>query len=459
MSTATVRVPARRSPSTSPAHVRDFHGDDLDGIVRLWEQSNREDDAPVYSLAEVIASCQADHAVVAVSGDRVLGAVVGRAAHAQGWIVFFRVCDRVEPDREADRIAAALLDALEHRMAPLGLAKLSVLVPHEGDGVSHLSSNGFADREQLRYLEREMPVQRRELDLLKEVGGRVLPRHLWRGVAGMAHEKALLEERLVTPLSHPVLASRYGVVPPRAVMLFGPPGTGKTTFAKAVASRLDWPFVELFPSRLADTPGGLASALRNVFDAIGRLEHAVVFIDEVEEVASRRGGDPPGPNQAVTNELLKLVAEFREQNGRLLICATNFVRALDPAFLRHGRFDYVLPIGLPDTGARHAIWSRYIPPDILPRVDVPALVAASDGLTPADIEYAVRRAAQDALARDLRAAPVSTTTGAIVLPEHSDDAVDLGTADYLRAVKATRATVSPTAVEEFLHDIDALGRL
>ncbi len=105
-----------------------------------------------------------------------------------------------------------------------------------------------------------MPVQRRELDLLKEVGGRILPRHLWRNVSGMRREKQLLEERLVTPLAQPEIAERFGVVPPRAVMLFGPPGTGKTTFAKAVASRLNWPFVELFPSRLAHSAGGLAGA-------------------------------------------------------------------------------------------------------------------------------------------------------------------------------------------------------
>ena len=124
--------------------------------------------------------------------------------------------------------------------------------------------------------------------------------------------------------------------------------------------------MELFPSRLSDTPGGLAAALRTSFEVVGHLEHAVVFIDEVEEIASRRGGIPPSPTQGVTNELLKLVADFRDHSGRLLICATNFVRALDAAFLRHGRFDYVIPIGLPDPEARAAIWQRYIPASVVP---------------------------------------------------------------------------------------------
>ena len=106
---------------------------------------------------------------------------------------------------------------------------------------------------------------------------------------------------------------------------------------------------------------GQALALRETFAEIAALEHAVVFIDEVEEIAGRRGGKPPSPLQGVTNELLKIIPTFRERDGRLLVCATNFVRALDPAFLRHGRFDYVIPVGPPDAAARAAIWRRYLP--------------------------------------------------------------------------------------------------
>ncbi len=423
--------------------IRDFHDDDLDGIVRLYEDVGKGSSHPVYALSEVIASCREDHAVVAVNDDLIVGAAVGRAAHAQGWIVFFALAD----DVAGAEVGARLLDALEHRMAPLGLGKLSILVPEDADRLEGLTANGFDVRHHLRYLERQMPVQRRELDLLKEVGGRILPRNLWGRVSGMRAEKQLLEERLVTPLANPDLADRFGVVPPRAVMLFGPPGTGKTTFARAVASRLDWPFVELFPSRLSDTPGGLAAALRCSFEVAGHLEHAVVFIDEVEEIASQRGGIPPSPTQGVTNELLKLVADFREQSGHLLICATNFVRALDSAFLRHGRFDYVIPIGLPDVEARQAIWQRYIPASVVAGIAVDALVTASDGFTPADIEYAARKASQEALARTLR-------TGQDPSPGE-----ELTTEDYLVALADTRATVSEQTAAEFLQDITSIARL
>lgn len=435
--------------------IRDFHDDDLDAIIRLWEAAMASSPAespidPLYPLPEVVSSCQRNQAVVAVRDDEIVGAAVGRAAHGQGWIVFFHVLDS---ERQAEdmgrRTEAGLLDALERHLMPLGLGKLSMVVPEQSPAFTGLVANGFEERPGLRYIERQMPVQRRELDRLKTVGGRILPRHLWDAVSGMQEEKNMLEDRLVVPLAEPDLADHFGVVPPRAVMLFGPPGTGKTTFAKAVASRLDWPFVEVFPSRLSGELGGVAAGLRTTFEQIHDLEHVVVFIDEVEEIASKRGGEPPAPTQGVTNELLKQVAEFRDHEGRLLICATNFVRALDAAFLRHGRFDYVIPIGLPDATAREAIWARYIPQHTVAGVDLDVLVDASAGLTPADIEYAARRASQEALASSLRQQHVDIASRTDVLT----------TDDYLKALRATRATVSEETAREFGEDVESIARL
>jgi SpoVK/Ycf46/Vps4 family AAA+-type ATPase len=342
-----------------------------------------------------------------------------------------------------------MLAALETKMAPHGLTKLSALMPETESRVDAFLNRGFVVKKQLSYFEREIPVQREGLKALGELGGRVLPRDLWAAVGGMRAEKELLERRLVMPLAEPDLAEQYGVIPPKAVVLFGPPGTGKTTFAKAIASRLEWPFVEVFPSRLAGDPKGLAGALRETFLKISELEHAVVFIDEVEEIAAQRGGEPPSPLQGVTNELLKIIPAFRERPGRLLVCATNFIRALDSALLRHGRFDYVIPIGLPDAAARAAIWAGYVPALVAGTVDFAALVEASEGFSPADVEYAARRASQEALERALFTAdtvPAEAPSG----PR---------TEDYLEAIRATRTTVSPQVAAEFLEDIERLARL
>ncbi|MBG6183812.1 N-acetylglutamate synthase-like GNAT family acetyltransferase [Arthrobacter sp. CAN_A214] len=430
--------------------IRDFHAADMDAILHLWEQAHKAGVEPVYALAEVIASCQKDHAVVAVHGETVVGAAVARAAHDQGWIVFFAI----EENWRNRGIGSGMLASIENRMAPLGLTKLSTLVPETEQRVGALLNSGFIDRKHLRYFEREIPVHRQEMGLLGELGGRLMARNLWNAVGGMQREKELLERRLVLPLANPDLADQYGVVPPRAVVLFGPPGTGKTTFAKAIASRLEWPFVEVFPSRLASDPRGLAGALRETFLNISELEHAVVFIDEVEEIAAQRQGEPPSPLQGVTNELLKIIPAFREQPGRLLVCATNFIRALDTAFLRHGRFDYVIPIGLPDEEARHAIWARYIPQEVAADVDVESLVRATDGFSPADVEHAARKASQQALEKAVYSPAYSGTDG-----QQPPVAAGPSTTDYLAAIAETRTTVSAEVAQDFREDIERIARL
>lgn len=425
--------------------IRDYHSTDMDAILHLWEQYRAAGVEPVYALAEVVASCQKDHAVVAVNGDVVVGAAVARAAHDQGWIVFFAI----DENWRRLGIGSALLAAIESRMAPHGLTRLSALVPDTELRVEALTNAGFQEKKHLSYYERIIPTHRQEIGLLGDLGGRLMPRNLWNGVGGMQKEKELLERRLVLPLSNPDLAQQYGVVPPRAVVLFGPPGTGKTTFAKAIASRLEWPFVEVFPSRLASDSKGLAGALRETFLEIAELEHAVVFIDEVEEIASQRQGEPPSPLQGVTNELLKIIPAFRDQPGRLLVCATNFIRALDSAFLRHGRFDYVIPIGLPDEAARHAIWQRYIPDDVADAVDLDLMVAKTDGFSPADLEFAARKASQRALEQ------------AVYGRDDDGGTVAAGpsTEDYLGAIAETRATVSAGVAQEFREDIERIARL
>jgi transitional endoplasmic reticulum ATPase len=424
--------------------LRDFHADDLDQVVRVWEESRTDGRIAVHGLAEVLAAIRDDGlAVVAVVGEVVVGVAVARVSGDRGWVVLLALAN----DWRGRGLGSAMLTQLEKRLMDGGVHRLSALLAEGETGVKAFRNCGYEPRD-LTYFERVVPLRPQEVGLLGELGGRMLPGDLWDALAGMAREKELIERRIVLPLVDPDLAEEYGVQPPRAVVLFGPPGTGKTTFAKAVASRLGWPFVEVFPSRLATAGGGIAFALRETFAEIDELEHAVVFIDEVEEIAAQRGGKPRSLMEGVTNELLKIIPTFRERGGRLLVCATNFVRELDPAFLRHGRFDYVIPVGAPDATARAAIWTRYIPAGVLERIDVDALVEASELFTPADIEFAARKGSQGAL-------EVAVYGGERERPEVRGP----GTADYLVALAETRPTLTTTIVDEFTEDIATIARL
>jgi transitional endoplasmic reticulum ATPase len=428
----------------STPRVRDFHEDDLDHVVRVWEESRDVEHGAVYGLAEVLGALRDEGAaVVGTVGEVVVGAAAARVSGDRGWVVLLAVAE----DWRRRGLGGALLTELEKRLMAGGVHRLSALRGDSETGADAFRDCGYETRD-LTYFERVVPLQPQEVGLLDALGGRMLPRGLWETLAGMEHERELIERRVVLPLVDPDLAEEYGVKPPHAIVLFGPPGTGKTTFAKAVASRLGWPFVEVFPSRLAAAGDGLALALRKTFMEIDELEHAVVFIDEVEEIAGARGTEPPSPLQGVTNELLKIIPGFREREGRLLVCATNFIRALDQAFLRHGRFDYVIPIGAPDAAARAAIWRRYIPAGVLDRIDLDTLVEASDLFTPADIEFAARKGSQRAL-----------ETAVYGDADQQRDVRGPTTEDYMAALSETRPTLTKAIVDEFSEDIATIARL
>ncbi|MFI1157509.1 ATP-binding protein [Streptomyces sioyaensis] len=424
--------------------IHDYRESDLAEVVHLIDSTAGLGQESVFSLAECISALTSRQpAVVAVHQGAPIGAALACVAGERGWVM--RIA--ISSSWRGRGLASALLVELERRLIAARVSRIAYVLPEEellGEG---LLNAGYTRQPAVAYFEKVEPYHGPAAGLLEDLGGRFLPADLWARVAGMEAEKDLIERRVVLPLAEPERAARHGVRPPRAIALFGPPGTGKTTFARGIAARLGWPFVELLPSRLADG-GNLAAALRTAFARIAELERVLVFIDEVEEIAPVRSEPAqPGGLHGVTNELLKLIPGFRERDERLMVCATNSLRSLDPAFLRPGRFDYVIPIGTPDPAARSAIWSRYT--DGRADVDIAALVAASELFTPADIEHAARMAAQASFERDLEA--IGVDAGA-------RGRLGASTEDYLAALARCRPTVTSAMLDEFGADITAHAR-
>jgi len=316
--------------------VRPYRSDDLGQVLGLWESAAGAWPGTDASMRLLLDSGAVG--VVAEDDGHVVGCGLGAVAGGVGWIW--------RTDAAGGHVRPELLDALVTALAEAG-ARLVAAVSTDGDA---LAERGFRSTGAALF-EREVAEAGTPREL-SAVGARIVPPGLWDELRGMDEAKEIIERRVILPLAKPELAARHAVEQPKAIVLFGPPGTGKTTFAKGIASRLGWPFVEIQPSEIgAEGAERQAKLLAETFDRLLELPDAVVFVDEVEDIASIRHEDRRvSPN--ITNEFLKQIPRLREARHHLLVCATNSVGMLDPAFLRPGRFDYVLPVGPPNDEAR-----------------------------------------------------------------------------------------------------------
>jgi transitional endoplasmic reticulum ATPase len=249
-------------------------------------------------------------------------------------------------------------------------------------------------------LEEYLAYQQR--DLLKEMGALTIGKEIWDTIADSQPPKQIVQKRIILPLTRENLSKKHGVVPPKAIIFFGPPGTGKTHFAKAIAGALSWWFVEIAPSMLmADGVDKVGANLRQVMEKARALKETVIFIDEFEELAGHRD-EASRVDKSITNEFLKQVPLLKgQENHLLLICATNYIRQLDHALLRPGRFDCVIPVGGLDEDERATILSHYLAKLNTGEIDLKRIVKMTARFTPADIEYLFQQVAHFAFEQEL----------------------------------------------------------
>lgn len=250
---------------------------------------------------------------------------------------------------------------------------------------------------------------------LREVAVEV-PNVRWDEVGGLDSVKAALQEAIAWPLSQPQLFDSIGLVPPRGILLYGPPGNGKTLIVKALASQGNLNFISVKgPELLSKYVGESEQGIRELFARARHAAPCIVFLDEVDALVPKRGFDGRSPvTDRVVSQLLTELDGVEVMKDVWVIAATNRPDMLDEALLRPGRLDFRLEVPRPDRAARAAILSVHMrnkPIDVA--VDVAALADRTDGLSAAEVRFVVDRAAMNALRR--------------VFPATSEATVDIAT--------------------------------
>jgi transitional endoplasmic reticulum ATPase len=229
------------------------------------------------------------------------------------------------------------------------------------------------------------------------------PNVSWEDIGGLHITKQELREAVELPITHPDSFKRLGIRPPRGVLLYGPPGTGKTLLAKAVAKESEANFIQVKgPSLLSMWVGKSEEGVRKVFERARQVAPCVIFFDELDALASRRGVETGTKvTERVLNQLLAEMDGLEGLKDVTIIAATNRPDMLDPALLRPGRFDRIILVDVPDAASRASIFKVHLKQTPLaPDVSVDELVKQTEGFVGADIEGLVREAAMYALRKN-----------------------------------------------------------
>jgi len=230
----------------------------------------------------------------------------------------------------------------------------------------------------------------------------------WEEVGGLQDVKQDLIEAVEWPLKYPEGFKRLGVKPPRGVLLYGAPGTGKTLLAKAVATESEANFILVKgPELLSKWVGESERGVRKIFEKARQTAPTIIFFDEIDSIAPRRGSSSDSHvTERVVNQLLTEMDGLEAMNDVVIIAATNRPDIMDPALMRPGRFDRIILTPVPDKKARTEIFKVHTSLMPLKGVDIEELSAKTENYVGADIEAICKEAAIIALREDMKATEI-----------------------------------------------------
>jgi len=269
-----------------------------------------------------------------------------------------------------------------------------------------------------------------------------IPQVKWDDIGGLEEAKQRLKEAVEWPLKNPDVFKRIGIRAPKGILLYGPPGTGKTLLAKAVATESQANFLSIKgPEIFSKWVGESEKAIREIFKKAKQVAPSVIFLDEIDAIAPRRGlYEGARVTETVVNQLLTSIDGLEKMSDVVVIGATNRPDILDPSLLRPGRFDELILIAVPDIKAREEIFRIHTKDMPLAKdVDLEELAEITDGYVGADIEAICREAAMSALREDI-------------------DASIVNMGHFRKALKEIHPSVDEEMIEYYKEIADKIGK-
>ena len=285
---------------------------------------------------------------------------------------------------------------------------------------------------------------------VKSVGSVKATGTTYENVGGLRSEVQRVREMIELPMKHPEVFQKLGIEPPKGVLLYGPPGTGKTLIAKAVANESGANFFSIAgPEIMSKYYGESEQRLREIFDDAQKAAPSIIFIDEIDSIAPKRGEVTGEVERRVVAQLLAMMDGLKERGAVVVIGATNREEAIDPALRRPGRFDREIEIGVPDRSDRIEILQIHV--QNMPLADDINLESLADrmhGFVGADVNALCKEAAMRALRRYM---PDLTTEDEI--PAGIIEQMQVRREDFEEALKE----IEPSSMREVLVELPAVS--